>query len=416
MGWYEDMHESYENILKMSEKYGESFYLWDSQKFKENLLEMRTAFQKYYPLANIAYSFKTNYMPQLCKIVLHEKAYAEVVSELEYELAKKIGFSPCDIYYNGPYKKKENLCEYVLEGANVNLDSYQEYEALKECANELGKTISFGIRCNFDIENGRISRFGFDVTSDEFKKMMAEIEASDNMFVKGFQCHFPERRLDWYENRVKGMIDVLEHYYSPDIRYISFGGGYYGKMNAEFASTFPTKIPEYSDYALVIAKQMKEYFDKRNVRQYPELLIEPGSAVVADTMRYVTKIISVKKVRGRNIASSTGSIYNMNPSVRNINRPITVLQKKQPAQICDKEWDIVGYTCIEDDVCYHSYKGNLDVGDFVIYHNVGSYSVVFKPGFILPQVPVIDSADENMKVVKREEQFEDIFQTYRFDD
>lgn len=408
------MNLNYENVSKLAEKYGDSFYLLDSEKFRMNLREMREAFQKYYSSSNIAYSFKTNYTPKLCKIVKEEGAYAEVVSDLEYELARKLGFLPNKIYYNGPYKKKEKLCEYILEGANVNLDTYQEFESIRELSKRTGQPIQFGIRCNFDIDNGKKSRFGFDIDGYEFKKMMNEIEKSDNLIVKGFQCHFPERRLDWYENRVKGMIRILDQYMTASVQYISFGGGYFGKINNQFAQSFSAPIPQYEDYAIVIAKKMKEYFDKRNMETYPELLIEPGSAVVADTMRYVTRIIGIKNVRGRNIASSTGSSYNMNPSVKSMNRPITVLRQNKSVNLNEQIWDIVGYTCIEDDLIYHAYKGNLDVGNFVIFDNVGSYSIVFKPAFILPQVPVIDVVNNRMEIVKRGEKFEDIFQTYNF--
>ena len=77
---------------------------------------------------------------------------------------------------------------------------------------------------------------------------------------------------------------------------------------------------------------------------------------------------------------------------------------------------IVGYTCIEKDILYRGYTGKLSVGDFVVFHQAGSYSVVMKPPFILPNVPIIqlDSASSTgFKILKRQEFFDDVFATYR---
>jgi diaminopimelate decarboxylase len=54
------------------------------------------------------------------------------------------------------------------------------------------------------------------------------------------------------------------------------------------------------------------------------------------------------------------------------------------------------------------------VGDLVVFDNVGSYSVVLKPPFILPNFPIIEWDGENTRVVKRKETFEDLFKTYVF--
>lgn len=46
--------------------------------------------------------------------------------------------------------------------------------------------------------------------------------------------------------------------------------------------------------------------------------------------------------------------------------------------------DFVGFTCIEGDVLYHNYNGKLAQGDVIVISNCGSYSLVMKPPFILP--------------------------------
>ena len=88
------MKLSYDILNNISSKYGESFYLLDSKQFKNNYEELRTAFSEIYPNFQIAYSYKTNYTPKLCKLVNQLGGLAEVVSDMEYELALRWGWSP----------------------------------------------------------------------------------------------------------------------------------------------------------------------------------------------------------------------------------------------------------------------------------------------------------------------------------
>ncbi len=52
--------------------------------------------------------------------------------------------------------------------------------------------------------------------------------------------------------------------------------------------------------------------------------------------------------------------------------------------------DFGGYTCIESDYIYKNYNGDLAEGDYVIFGNAGSYSVVLKPPFILPNFAIVE--------------------------
>ena len=73
-----------------------------------------------------------------------------------------------------------------------------------------------------------------------------------------------------------------------------------------------------------------------------------------------------------------------------------------------------GYTCIESDYLYQNYNGPLTVGDFVVFESAGSYSVVMKPPFILPNVPILEVNDDlSVEVIKRQESFSDLFQTFK---
>lgn len=401
-------------INRLSTLYGDSFYLLDTDELIYNFDRFLTAFRCRYQNTDIAYSYKTNYIPALCTLLHDLGGKAEIVSEMEYEMAIRNGVACSDIYYNGPYKKHDFLIKILDGGCNINLDNYQEFEFIKKTAAVSSNCFPIGLRCNYDIGNDRISRFGFDITDSAFTAMLQEIKTNNQLVLTGIHSHFPDRSLDSFSNRVSAVgcllkkLDALEML--DDLKYVSFGGGFYSKPTERLSLLSGKNIPGFDKYADIICSLMNFCFKDKTEK--PKLILEPGTAIVADVMYFIAKVIAIKNVRGKNFAIISGSIYNINPSVKGINRSITVLSERKKFSEIKNTYDIVGYTCIEDDVLYHNFVGELAVGDYIIFNNVGSYSVVFKPPFILPNVPILMKIDVDWKVIKRQETVDDVLCSY----
>ena len=401
-------------LESMSESFGDAFYLLDSSKFSNNFDEFLSEFTAIYPKTNIGYSYKTNYTPKLCKLVNEKGGYAEVVSEMEYDLAIKIGVDPKMIIVNGPYKTKKALEKFVLGESIVNLDSYVEVELLKEIAQRhSSRQLKVGFRCNFEINDESISRFGFDIENDNFTRMFSQISNIDNIMVEGIHCHFPNRDLKSYDYRTGKILEFAKKLFTVPPKYIDIGGGFFGKMEESLKAQFSTPTVEYGEYANLIATKFKVAYQDCNDDEKPTLLLEPGSAIVADTMYFVSKVIDVKEVRGKSIATSSGSKFNMGLLTSVINMPMDVYSGNK-AQSQYDDIDIVGFTCIESDCLYKGYSGWIGVGDYLVFSNVGSYSIVFKPQFIMPNVPVIEYSETigDYETIKRQETMHNVFSTF----
>lgn len=399
-------------LLKLlTATYGDAFYILDSEQFKVNFLELKNAFAKIYNNFNIAYSYKTNYTPKLCKIINELGGYAEVVSDMEMEVALRVGVEASKIIWNGPYKNYRKVEELLLSGGTVNLDSVYEIEKIRDISKRNYKhKINVGVRVNFDIGDGVTSRFGFDIESDEFKEVLYLIKECQNINLVGIQCHFATRRLETWKPRAEKMLALLDKLgITPS--HIDLGGGLFGKMEESLKKQFDSAIPTYEEYANLVAPLFAEHY--KNSETKPLLLIEPGSALVGDCMKFASKVVNIKKVRGKSIATLLGSIYNTNPTLNKKNPPIKVYPMGEAQrEYCDL--DFGGFTCIESDYLYRHFNGKLANGDMVVFGNVGSYSVVLKPPFILPNFPIIDISDKGVEQVKRGEVFDDLFHTFSF--
>ena len=396
-------------INKLQAEYGEAFYLLDSAQFRKNYTELKAAFNDIYPNWNIAYSYKTNYTPKLCKIVNELGGYAEVVSEMELEIAKRVGCKMDRVIWNGPIKNAPIMEQFLLDGGTINIDSIEELEQVKDIHNRYAdKLIHVGIRCNYEVNDGVVSRFGFDIDGAEFMEAVKFATTSKNVKFINFQCHFAKRQITYWPARAKGMVDLIDRLGIIPER-IDIGGGLFGKMADSLKAQFSCEIPDYEAYAKAAAQVFADYFKDKDIK--PELLIEPGSAVVGDCMKFMGTVKTIKNVRGKWIATVLGSQKNI--SMTGINPPMEVIamggeQKEY------KDLDFVGFTCIEGDVLYHNYTGKLAHQDVIVISNCGSYSLVMKPPFILPNFPVLDISEGKTEVIKRAENFDDLFHTFNF--
>ena len=178
-------------IKKLQAEYGEAFYLLDSAQFRKNFAELKAAFNDIYPNWNIAYSYKTNYTPKLCKIVNELGGYAEVVSEMELEIAKRVGCKMDRVIWNGPVKNVPIMEQFLLDGGTINIDCIEELEQVKNIHNRhADKLINVGIRCNYDVNDGVVSRFGFDIDGEDFMEAVKFATTTKNVKLINFQCHF----------------------------------------------------------------------------------------------------------------------------------------------------------------------------------------------------------------------------------
>ena len=120
----------------------------------------------------------------------------------------------------------------------------------------------------------------------------------------------------------------------------------------------------------------------------PQLIIEPGTALVADTMQFVCQVQEVKTIRGQAIAMTSGTKVNFNPMSSTINMPMAVYSDEHKEREQYDSIDISGYTCMEGDYLHRDYRGRLAVGDFISIKNAGSYSVVLSHPLLDPMSPL----------------------------
>lgn len=362
------------------------YFLILENELNANVMAFQNALTELWPNSKLAYSVKTNSLPWLLKYLKEKNALAEVVSDEEYQLAKLCGYADSEIVYNGPIKGEEQFKSAVDGKAFINLDSAKDLEYLAKYKGTSCENI--GIRVNVDTsvfshedigyeEDG--FRFGFAVENGEFGKALHTIRAVYGEAKIGLHlhCNSITRSLNVYREIARYAVNLIRKY-DLKLSFIDMGGGYFGGVEGK---------PTPKEYVTVIKNELSAVINPEETK----LIVEPGSAIIGSTVELHTSVLDVKDTIHARIVTTDGSRIHIDPlwaKKRYMFSSNAQEGKKHPKQI------ICGYTCMDHDrIMVLENEKELQVGDEIIYHRVGAYSMTFGGIFIryLPDVYVKDS-------------------------
>ena len=212
-------------------------------------------------------------------------------------------------------------------------------------------------------------------------------------------------------------LDNLDLVVISKLKFISLGGGMFSRMDNYIQKQLPFDIPSFDEYANNSVKYLVDYFNsKQDLSFTPEILIEPGTALASKALDFAVQVVSVKNINDEFYINTSGSKYNMNPSPNRINSPTEVYNSNINNTTYVKKAKLSGYTCIESDIIHDDFSGDIAKGDTIIFKEVGAYSVVMKPPFILPDVAIIQfNKNTNCyDLIRGKQTFNDVFHNFKF--
>lgn len=355
-----------------------------------NLLE--TSLAKSWGNYRIGYSFKTNSLPWLVTYLKRKGAFAEVVSDDEYKLAKYLSFADSEIIYNGPYKEFDSFNNVLQASGIVNLDSFREIEWLEKISRQNpNKLFSVGIRVNFDLEKmcpgettmgEKSGRFGFCYETGKFHEAIMRINNLTNIQIRGVHLHSSSksRSVNIFKS-IANMACKLQKEFSLSLDYLDFGGGYCGGI---------ANKPEYPDYFTAISEILKDNFDPQKTK----IIVEPGISLISKCTTFVTSIFDVRDIKGTRYIMTDGSRFNVDPTMIKNSYFYHIDYKDCNERKVKNEQIISGFSCMEADRLFELKEGKeLFPGDKIIYENVGGYTMSLNPLFIqyFPPVYIFDN-------------------------
>ena len=288
------------HIGDFTEKFGSPVFVLSEKIIRERYRKIYSYFSSKYPKAKMSWSYKTNYLDAVCSVLHQEGETAEVVSDFEYQKARRLGVPGKKIIYNGPYKPLESLVVAFKEGAMVNLDNFDEIIKAEEAAKKLDIKASVGIRVNMDTGvYPQWSRFGFNIENNNAFNAVKRIQHSDYLHLEGIHCHIGTFMMEpsAYKEAVKKVVQLMrriEKEFEISISYLDFGGGFPSKNKLKGTYLPPeVAIQPVENFIDAITDTLLEELEPK---EYPEVYLETGRAIVDEAGWLITTVDAVKRL------------------------------------------------------------------------------------------------------------------------
>jgi diaminopimelate decarboxylase len=398
-------------VAELVKRFGSPLFVFSEKTLRERIAEFRDAFQDRYPRVRFAWSYKTNYLDAVCAILHQEGWDAEVVSELEYAMARRLGVPGNKIICNGAYKPR-SWCERAShEGAYVQIDHFDEIDTLASVVRSRSRPLPVALRVNVRVEAiaNHWERFGFSLENGEALDAAFRVLEVPKLRLTGLHCHvgtfitlpgiyrMAAQKLASLAAQVEPLLDT-------PIRFMNLGGG----MPSDNTLVTPygaAATPPLEEFAEAICSALREAFADR--KELPELILESGRALVDSSGSLVATVAGTRRLasgeRGLVLDAGLNVLYTAHWYAHGVFSAQAVEGAEEPTTLH-------GPLCMNIDTLRRSAMlPPLEAGDRVIFRPVGAYNVTQWMQFSQPRPAVVlVGADGEVSLIRRAETIDDV--------
>jgi diaminopimelate decarboxylase len=396
------------DVNRIVEKTGTPAYIYSARTIVEHFRKLDKAFSRM--PHRICYSAKANGNVAILRLLVREGAGIDIVSSGELEAALRAGADPSRIVFSGVAKTvgeidaalRSNILFFAVE-------SEEELTRINSRAKALGKTGSFSVRVNPDVDphthkhitTGKLeNKFGLSmsIARDLYEKS----RAMKNVKAVGIHMHVGSQLLSEtpYLQGISRLKELLKEIraFGIDIKYLDIGGGFGVSYNTEK----PLLAEEY-------ANKIIPEIEKLGV----ELLIEPGRFIVANGGILVAQVQYVKEnPLKRFVIVDAGMNDLIRPALYDAYHKIMVTKPNSKGTMIV---DVVGPICESADVLGSGVElPDVTQGDYLAIRTAGAYGFSMSSNYNLRTraVEVLVQGDK-YDIIRERETFEQLFQNQR---
>lgn len=362
-------------IVKIAKNNQTPMYLFDLDELAERMHAIQSIVGEN---VKLCYAMKAN--PFLVHAMKDLAAKFEVCSPGEFAICEREYVDMSRVVLSGVNKEKQDIIHVMDDCGGVGIytvESVNQYHLLCECAEERKKTIKVLLR----LTSG--NQFGLD--ESELEMIVADREKHPYVQIQGIQCYTGtqkkkvahiEEELDWLDS----VCDRLKDQYGLKVRELEYGPG--------------LPVSYFGDDAYNNNYDMlREFSNKLNqIRDKYEITLEMGRYMAATCGMFVSGVADIKTNKGQNYCLIDGGINHINyygqtmamkiPAYTYLKAdgtPVAGIDMNKKAKITEEEldkWTICGSLCTVGDVLVKNLPiGTPEVGDMMIFYNIGAYSV-----------------------------------------
>lgn len=412
------------DVVDLAGNYGTPLHVVDADRLRGNYRRFLGAFKNSYSKVKVFYSYKTNPVPGVLKILHEEGCGAEAVSPYELWLAFRLGVEPSEIIYYGVNRSVADLKAAIEKDVGLVItDSLTEIQRLKKAAEWLKRKVNLGIRVYPGV--GWEARFGLN---SKEKKIIDTFKELNDMSLLNLRClhvHIGTGIKDTkdYEKAIAfvcSLMKEIKEKLNIDIECLNLGGGFgvptvrsltFREIAMYKVLDIPPRRPNVESclpieaFGRTIGSSLNERCARYGLKE-PCLLLEPGRIITSDAQILLLTVGEIKKMSsGAKFAVTDGGMFN-------IAFPLSYeyhkcfLANRASAEFKDR-YSVMGPLCAPGDILYRNWKlPELKEGDILAIMDAGAYFTSFSNNFSFPRPAVVSISDGSHKVIRKQESFE----------
>jgi diaminopimelate decarboxylase len=419
-------------VTRLARDYGSPLFVFSEHEMRSKARRAREAFGSRYKKTSFAWSYKTNYLNAICRIFHDEGWLAEVVSDFEYEKARKLGVAGKNIVFNGLDKPRACLERALSEGALVQIDNWDELNLVEKIVENFKNPVEVGIRVWLDAGIRPIwTKFGFALASGEAARAAARIGKNPKLVLHTIHTHIGTYILapEAYRIATQNLVALREQIFLENnhlVACLNLGGGFpSNSLLHGMVGPAEHLIRPVEEYAAAITDVLNKLPEKKR----PLLRMELGRHLVDEAGYLVTTVVALKG-SGRPMPATTElsalSAKEWQILQEDAKRGVVVDVGINliytgawfeigvwPSQLSDTPATptrLYGNLCMALDVIRESVDlPALDVGDVLTLHPVGAYNLAQSMQFISYRPAVVLISDNGKpELIRRRETLEDL--------
>ena len=367
-----------DNILlnEILKTYTTPLMIFLENRVRNNINTFRKVFKSEFNNFQCFYSFKANFLPEICTIVQSEGLGAELIGLPELKLALKLQFPPNKIIVGGPYLPKELIKKCVQENIKeIVVYNMNDLIHINSFAKKSQKIQDICLRINTQKFG---SKLGILLNQSNVLKLKKIIYECKNLKVTTLLSHYATQmnNFELFKKNINILLDSTKILSDAGIKIenLNLGGG------------FPEAVIMPENQLRDVAAKIKSIISNHEIN-FNNIYFEPGRYFVGDAGLLIAKVIMVTDDRwiflniGNHIcpkfAKSSLRFYN-------------ATRIGEPHKF---KTSIAGIVPTDQDVLAKDYffTSDLKEGDIVIVTNVGAYNLTFSNRFpyLLPNIILV---------------------------
>jgi diaminopimelate decarboxylase len=370
------LHIGRHDTVSLAARFGTPLYVTDEDRIRARYREVQEALSSRYDRVKVLYAAKANGNPAILRALSDEGAGADVFSAGELILALGAGMDPDRLLFNGSSKSAADLALAIEKGVRVSVDSLDELRSLNRLSGEAGEISEIAFRVNpaLDVPTHpkiatglRTSKFG--IPAGDILAAYHEALGCDHVRPVGIHCHIGSQILEVepFTRAAAVMTDLAAGItdLGVGLSFIDLGGGL-GIPYRRGADP----APSFSDYASAVVPVFSEGVEKAGIT--PELWVEPGRYLVADSTVLLAGVNSVKEAHRRFVNVDAGFNLLIRPVMYGAYHGVVVANKadRLPAH----RYTIAGPICETGDLPAEDRElPAIEAGDLIAILDAGAY-------------------------------------------